>query len=98
MTEAVYRVCGDVRYRVVDGEAVILRQTDGEVVVLNRVGSRCLELIDGERSTEGMVDRMLAEFEIDRDSLARDIEEFVEELRGARVIEEVDSQTKTEAR
>ena len=57
--------------------------------MLNRVGSRFLELIDGRRTVEDLIDSMFEEFEVDRESLTQDVEAFVWELSEAGVIEEV---------
>ena len=89
MSEVSYRTRPDVRFRLVGGEAVILRQTDGEVLVLNPVGSRLLELVDGKRSVGELIDQMLEEFEVDCDSLAQDVDAFIGELTDAGVLEEI---------
>jgi hypothetical protein len=66
--------------RIVDGEALIVLADSGQVNVLNRVGTRMWELIDGTRSVQQIVDTVCTEFEVTEDQAQRDIEEFVQEL------------------
>ena len=41
-----FRICADVRYQQIADEGVVVRQTAGEVLVLNEVGTRVLALLD----------------------------------------------------
>ena len=86
---AVFRHCGDVRYRIIDDEAVVIRQDAGEVLGLNDIGARLLELIDAKTPVAGLFDKMADEFEIDRNQLEQDVLGFLQELREAGVIEEI---------
>lgn len=69
----------DVRFRHVGDETVVLRQRAAEVLVINEVGGRILELVDG-RSVADIVDQLLREFTIERGMLERDVAEFLGEL------------------
>jgi hypothetical protein len=73
----------DVRYRRIEGEAVVLRQAAAEVLVLNEVGASVLELADGERSVGDWIDALAAEYEGDPATLARDVLAFAAELSEA---------------
>jgi hypothetical protein len=86
---SVLRRSGDVRYRLLDGEAVVLRQRAGEVLVLNEVASRILELADGEAPVGAWVEALAADYEADRTTLERDVVAFAAELAGAEVLERV---------
>jgi hypothetical protein len=86
---SVLRRRGDVRFRLLDGEAVVLRQRAGEVMVLNEVGARILELADGTTPVSGWVEALAAEYEVGRDELARDVLYFAGELTAAEVLEPV---------
>ena len=88
----------DVRYRIVGDEAVVIRQSEAEVLALNDVGARVLELIDagwagsagGAGTTMGsLVDTMFEEYEVAREDLARDVVGFVESIREAGIVEGV---------
>lgn len=86
---AIFRHRPDLRYRLIDGEAVVVRQEAAEVLALNGVGARVLELLDGRRTVGEVVDRLYGEFEVDRAELERDVARFVAELATIGVTEEV---------
>ncbi len=79
----------DVRYRIVGDEAVVIRQNAAEVLALNDVGARVLELIDGGTTMGGLVDAMFEEYDVAREDLARDVVGFVESIREAGIVEGV---------
>lgn len=86
---SVLKRCHDVRFRKVDDEAVVLRQNAAEVMVLNEVGARILDLADGVTPIEQWVDALFDEFEIDRTTLEQDVLEFAVEMADAGVLEPV---------
>ena len=85
--DSVLRRRGDVRFRVLDDEAVVVRQSAGEVLVLSEVASRILELADGGRSVAGWADALSAEYDVERPALERDLVGFAGELVAAGVLE-----------
>ena len=80
-------LCADVRYRVVGGKAVVVVQEAGEAVVLNEVGTRILELVDGRRSRQEIEDLLRRQYDADPAELGRDLEEYLEELIEAGILE-----------
>ena len=84
----VYKPRSDVRFRVVGDEAVIVRQEDAEVIALNEVGASVLALLDSRRSVRDVLDALLEQYDVDRESLSRDVARFLRELRDAGVVEE----------
>jgi hypothetical protein len=86
---SVFRHRGDVRYRIIDDEAVVIRQEAGEVLGLNPTAARLLDLIDGEASVQELIDKMAEEFATGRDVLEREVPDFLKELLDAGVIEEL---------
>src|SRR5689334_5489183 len=66
---SILRRRADVRFRVIDGEAVVVRQSAAEVVVLNEVAARILALADGSTSLEGWIDVLVAEYDTARETL-----------------------------
>ena len=84
-----------VRYRIVGSEGVIVRQDTAEVIALNDVGARVLDLVGSagsESVTFGDVrDAMLDEYDVAQDVLEHDLEQFVTELTDAGVLELVRS-------
>jgi hypothetical protein len=86
---AVFKPRADIRFRVVGEEAVIVRQMDAEVIAVNEVGATILSLLESSRSVRDLKEALLQEYDIDRESLSRDLEKFLSELREAGVVEEV---------
>ena len=79
----------DVRCRVVGEEAVVVRQKAAEVLALNDVGARILELIDAKSTVGQLIETMSSEYDVDREELAQDIENFVAALHDAEIVEEI---------
>lgn len=78
----------DVRFRVVDGEAVVVRQEAGEVIVLNEIGARILALADGTAAIGHWMAPLLAEYETDETTLTGDVLAFAADLVAGGVLEE----------
>lgn len=85
----VLRRRSDVRYRLIEGEAVVLRQSAAEVLVLNEVGASVLDLADGERSVAGWLETLAAEYDADPAVLEREVLEFAGEMFAAGLLEEL---------
>ena len=82
----IYRPKADVRYRVVANEAVVVRQQSAEVVVLNEVAARILQLLDARTPVSGLIQKLEAEFDVGPDQLEQDVLGFIDELLIAGVI------------
>ncbi len=78
--DSVLQRSGDVRFRVVDDEGVVVRQAAGEVLVLNAMATRILALADGVAPVDAWVQALLAEYDVDRQVLQRDVLAFAAEL------------------
>jgi hypothetical protein len=72
--------------RVVDGQAVIVLADTGEVQILNAVGTRIWELIDGTRNLAGIIAAIESEFEVSSQEAQRDVEDFVQSLVDGQVL------------
>ena len=83
----------DVRYRMIDGEAVVLRQEVGEAMVLNEVGGRILQLLDGERRLGAIYRVLHEEFDAPLGEITTDCREFVAGLTHLGVLESVSAGT-----
>ncbi|MBW8875436.1 MAG: PqqD family protein [Acidobacteria bacterium] len=83
----------DVRYRRIEGEAVVLRQSAAEVLVLNGVGADVLDLADGRRPVGEWIDVLAREYgadrEVDRETVMRDVLDFAAEAAAAGLLEPV---------
>jgi coenzyme PQQ biosynthesis protein PqqD len=85
-----FKLCDDIRYRIIDKEAVIVRLKAGRVLALNEIGARILELIDDRRQLGEIIAALEKEYEVGVEQLETDVHRLVEELLGAGIIEEVD--------
>jgi coenzyme PQQ synthesis protein D (PqqD) len=92
----VLRRRSDVRYRRIEGEAVVLRQSAAEVLVLNEIGASVLDLADGDRCVREWIQALAEEFDVDPATLARDVLEFAGELQEAGLLEAVEAKAKEE--
>lgn len=84
---AIFRRKGDVIYRVIDDEAVVVRTGTSEVLGLNAVGARILDLVDGELTVGALIERLASEYEVDRAQLEADVELFLREMTDDGVLE-----------
>lgn len=71
--------------RIIDGEAVIVLLDKQETVVLNDVGSRIWQIMDGQKDVDGITRIIAAEFDTAYTEALGDIVAFIEDLeeRGA---------------
>lgn len=65
--------------RVIEGKAVVITVDQNELHVLNGVGTRVWQLLDG-RALDAVVDTIVSEFEVDTERAAADVRSFVEQL------------------
>ena len=75
-----FQINPNVRFRLIEGEAVVLRQEEGEVLVLNEVASRILWLASEQTPRTEIVRRLFEEFEVDESRLTHDVTSFLEEM------------------
>ena len=66
--------------RVVENEAVLIIPEQGEVKVLNEVGSRIWELVDGKRSIQDISSLICLEFDVDQETAEQDTLEFISDI------------------
>jgi hypothetical protein len=72
--------------RIVDGSAVIVMADAGEVMVLNAVGTRIWELIDGARNAEQIAQMLAREYAVSDAQARDDVAEFVQKLAAAQSV------------
>ncbi|MCX7706803.1 MAG: PqqD family protein [Anaerolineae bacterium] len=74
--------------RLMDGEAVLVHPAQGKVRVLNRVGARIWELVDGSRDLAAVAEAIAAEYDISPERAQADVSAFCEDLvsRGVMVV------------
>jgi hypothetical protein len=82
-----FRQRPDVRYRQIDGEAVVLRQDAGETLVLNEEGSLILDLLAKGNPPEEVAAELAAAFEVEPEQALADVLRFAAELEDAGILE-----------
>ena len=86
----VLRRRSDIRYRHIEDEAVVVRQSSAEVLVLNEVGASVLDLADGERDVRAWIEALSEVYDTDPAVLARDVLAFAAEMEEAGLLEAVE--------
>lgn len=68
-------------------EAVVLLIGKGEYYGLNAVGVRVWEILKTEHRFADLVDRIVSEYDVDRDTAVRDLTAIVSDLAGYGLVE-----------
>ena len=71
-----FRLASDVRFRVVDGEAVVISQERGEVLGLNGTGSEAFQLAANGHDLDAIIDSIANDHDAKRDVVAADLRTF----------------------
>ena len=77
----------DVLAQELDGETVLLDLASESFFGLDEVSTRVWQLLRDGIGREEVIDRLLEEYEVDREVLERDIEDLLERLAEAGLIE-----------
>lgn len=67
--------------RTYDGKALIVVPGLGEYNILNPLGTRIWELIDGSRGVEGIVQAIRDEYDVSVEKAEADVRAFIEDLK-----------------
>jgi hypothetical protein len=81
------RISKDVLAQELDGETVLLELASDSYFGLDAVGTRVWQLLNDGQGQSAMVDTLLDEYEVERETLERDISELLDRLSGAGLIE-----------
>ena len=74
-------------FRIFEGQATIVLPDGSYIHVLNEIGSRVWDLMDGIRSVKEIAAVIAGEFETSPEEAERDVIEFVEELSSHNMLE-----------
>lgn len=66
--------------RVIGQEAVVILPVQGEVKVLNEVGSRLWELVDGTRTVTDLVSQICDEYMVSYEQAEEDALDFIQRM------------------
>jgi coenzyme PQQ synthesis protein D (PqqD) len=67
-------------------EVVVVHLRTNQIFILNRTGARFWELVESGSDLESVRKKMLGEFEVEESQLAKELEDFVEHLSRAELI------------
>jgi PqqD family protein of HPr-rel-A system len=66
----------------------IFMPTSGETFTVNEIGSRILKLLQQGQSENEIIEQILSEYDVDRTTLEKDLNDFLGQLKNYRVVEE----------
>jgi hypothetical protein len=81
------RVAPDVLFRLVGDEGVLVNLNTELYLGFNAVGARMWSVLSSASTIQAAYDRLLEEYEVDPEQLRADLEEFVDQLVGQKLIE-----------
>jgi hypothetical protein len=81
------RIAADVRFRLVGEEGVLLNLQTERYLGLNTVGTRMWSVLGSASSIQAAYDELLKEYEVEPARLRADLEEFIDQLLGQKLIE-----------
>ena len=84
-----YQRAPTTRFRPIGDEGVVIRQDAAEALVISDVGARFLELLDPPAKIGKVVEQMLEEYDVERESLETDLGVFLSEMLEAGIVEPV---------
>lgn len=80
LAKAFVEISGNVLFRDLDGEGVLLNLQTGEYYGLNRVGTEVWRSLLASESVAAIHSHLLEEYEVSPETLWRDLEELVAEM------------------
>ena len=79
--QCVPKKTGSTASRMVESEAVVVSPNEGLVRILNEVGSRVWELIDGNTTVDSIVSQIREEFNAEQNAVETDVIGFLNDLQ-----------------
>lgn len=83
-----YKIKPKLAFRKIAGEFFIVDTENSYLHKLNEVGSFIWECLMSEMDKDEIIKKILDEFEVDYSTAKTDLEEFIEELKEKKLIEE----------
>ncbi|MGD8535051.1 MAG: PqqD family protein [Candidatus Aminicenantes bacterium] len=69
-----------VPWRIIEGEAILVKVDSGEVIHLNEVAAEIWRIIDGKRKISEIIDHIQKDFDVEREQSEKDTLEFIKSL------------------
>lgn len=76
----------EVPWRIIEGEAILVKVDKGEVIHLNEVAAEIWRIIDGKKKVYEIIDYIYNTFEVDREEVERDTLEFLKMLLDKEIV------------
>ncbi len=77
-----------VPWRIIEGEAILVKVDSGEVIHLNEVAAEIWRIIDGKRKISEIVDHIQKDFDVEREQAEKDTLEFIKSLSDINLVTE----------
>ena len=71
----------------IDGEVVMMSIENGKYYGLDKVGSRIWEVLENSLSVSELIDQLLVEFEVERETCEKDVMYFLQKLDDDNMLE-----------
>ena len=78
-----------ISWRMIENEAVLVDQDEGELLRLNPIAAEIWQAIDGRRTIRDIVDHVCNSFEVSRRRAEKDIQRFLKKLVRREMAEEI---------
>ncbi len=78
-----------ISWRIIEDEAVLVDQDEGEVIRLNPIATEIWQAIDGKRTIDEIIDHIYQTFEVDRKRAQKDALRFLKQLARREMVEEL---------
>ena len=73
-------------FRIIDGQALIIDPSTNVIKLLNAVGTRIWDLIDGKRTGNEILQNIIDEYEVSSEIAKTDLVKFLQELLAGNII------------
>ena len=87
--ESSFEIPEQVRFREIDGEAILLNLDSGVYFGLDEIGTRVWSLISEQLSLSDVQRRMIAEFDVSQSQLHQDLDQLIRELLSQGLLQRV---------
>ena len=84
-----FQYAGRTAFQILDGLAVVVATRNRTVHRLDDVGTDLWRFLEPGRTLDELVNFLVAEYDVDRDTARKDMDEFVQELVKKELLEEV---------
>ena len=80
--DKVWRLTTNVSYGQLCGEPALVLEEQEDAIVLNESAACFIELCDGKRTLDQIIEMVVEDFEVSAGQLALDLQDFINEMAG----------------